>query len=451
MDMYNKMDEYSITLDEIFILVKKSWKYILILSVLCASLFAAYKYKEDVAVYNESIALAQQDADSLLSTMSDNEKEQIKNYKALKAEVDNMKEIERDSIILSIGAYDVYTYNLQFILNNNSNVASENVLNVYQNYINCGGLTQELERELEGKYEARYLQEIISATIPGQGTDIEGQLLNVDIKGNSLEFCLEVSENIKQLLMSYQERTNAHIGENKLSLVNESAVEGYSQEIGRYKETFRAYLEDITKKEKASYDALTELQKLSIEREGNSFETNVDSVKSAGISWKYAFVGLLCGACMAIVLIIANFILSPYFNTVNEFGRIYKVNVITSITEKNIGKNESYETEVSLGAISLEKICNKTGYDSVIMCCDDVSLEETQIVEDLKKMLLEKNINCNFASNILTNSSSVSQLEKGRGIFLIEKLSKSKKKDFTNKLSRCEMYGITVLGVIVIK
>ena len=69
----------------------------------------------------------------------------------------------------------------------------------------------------------------------------------------------------------------------------------------------------------------------------------------------------------------------------------------------------------------------------------------------LSNKLKERNIHCKVISDILNNSEAVADIEKNGHIIYVEELYKSKKQDFSEKLTLAKVYGNVVVGVIVVK
>lgn len=452
--MNNKSDEYSITIEEIVFLIKKNCKFILFWAVIFAMLSMTYKYisdKNDYNDYNVEHSFRLQNVDELLLNMTSDERNKLEYYESLKTEIERMKEKEENSIIMSIMEHSTYVFNMQVLINSISDVDNTNVVYLYENYINSGKLAEELEVALGNQYEAKYLQEVITAFVQKEDAKEPLQLLTVRVFGKDEVFCLEVGDAVKHLLQLYQERVDSVIGKSEVYFINEAIIETYSSDVQWYKQNFKNKLDALLLEETTKYEQLNDIQKYVIELKDKNIMEPPETFENVKLSWRSGIIGVFTGICFAIIFVIAKFLLSPCFTTVNEYGRIFNIKVINTFDTRNNVKNKIDEKEIVLCASKLEKICEKRGYNNITLCCDERILKENRFIEDITKSFHLQKISCNIVDNILTNSNAISELKKDKGIVFIEMNSKSRKKDFASKLSLCEQFGIEILGAIVIE
>lgn len=440
-----KRDEYSITIEEIMELIKRGWKIILVFALILSITLPGYKYWKDKKLQEQSVTSSEN------NILSDTQTQQILDYKEVVKRVEELKKVQDESIILSIDENNAGIARFQIVLSNSSNLSTEDLKEVYLNYINNGGLSSDIETDSEGKYKSRFLYDVIegisNVSNNDDGDAKASKLITIRVLGPDKEFCDEMQEVIIGQLEAYQKELIGKVGQHQIDLIDEVFVVSKSSAVVSAKQEYQNDLKALESSAKELYNVLSDTQKQELEENSDISSENGIHVSEVKISWKYAVLGCVAGVGVGIIVILAIFLLSNKFNTVKEFGRFFGVNVIAAFEQKK--KDGLSEKELGLLVSKISKLCECGSISSIALCCE--TEKEDAWVLDLSNKLKEKNIHCKVINNILNDSGAVADIEKDGHIIYIEELYKSKKQDFSEKLTLAKTYGNIVVGVIVAK
>ena len=441
-------DEYSITINEIMTMVKKRWIVIILCIVAVASFLPTYKYVKD-----KQVQQLQMEANEMLAEEIVLEEEDLLRVNEYLLEMQllaNMKEEKNESIFLSLDPYNVPVNDLRLMLHNNSKMSTDDILDIYSLYVNGGGLATWLESRLDYAYEAKYLQEIIHATyVSKTGENDRGTgVIHIRILGIDEQFCRDIKMLLVERLNEFENEIINEVGDHAISFIYDELAVLKVENVLTTREKYDENLKKQETKMDELYNTLSYEQRLYIDREINPDEISEQVVSVVSFSWKYFVVGIFVGVLVGIAIVLAEFILSNKINTVNEFGRIYNIDVLDIIKKENVDvKNLNSD----FCMIKVAKICECNDINDVTLCCVDGDIKQSLLLKNIESYLNENNVHCNVTSDVLEKTENISQFRKNSNVIFVEKLYETKKKDFALKLDLCNKLNNRILGAIVIQ
>lgn len=378
-------DEVVIDLRVLMWEVLRKWHIILVVCVIFAIASAMFGIHRNKA---QSVEVS---PENLYEQLKPAEIVKVNNLVSIQKRIDEKTEYEKNSIYMSLNAYDVDVARTDFILSDNPD--NKYIRQMYTTYMFEGGLYNNIIKEYSDDISLENLSELIKIMISDRKVNVNedseenyykgndlNRVISVRILGRDKKQCQElqslVIKNVKQYEKSVQSKYNNH----SINEVSSNVYKAVDTDIASAKSTYDSQMYSLYNEYQSLYNALSDTQislfdKLINEEEDEDVtEEKTEAVQpaSGGISLKYVIVGILAGGFLSVVVVV----LLTMFN-----GKIF---VQRQITDRGLarvfgtfGKNKNNIASVVLGDVGTDK----TSQLDIIVAKVDVFCKKNDISE----------------------------------------------------------------------
>lgn len=378
-------DEVVIDLRVLMWEVLRKWHIILVVCVIFAIASAMFGIHRNKA---QSVEVS---PENLYEQLKPAEIVKVNNLVSIQKRIDEKTEYEKNSIYMSLNAYDVDVARTDFILSDNPD--NKYIRQMYTTYMFEGGLYNNIIKEYSDDISLENLSELIKIMISDRKVNVNedseenyykgndlNRVISVRILGRDKKQCQElqslVIKNVKQYEKSVQSKYNNH----SINEVSSNVYKAVDTDIASAKSTYDSQMYSLYNEYQSLYNALSDTQislfdKLINEEEDEDVtEEKTEAVQpaSGGISLKYVIVGILAGGFLSVVVVV----LLTMFN-----GKIF---VQRQITDRGLarvfgtfGKNKNNIASVVLGDVGTDK----TSQLDIIVAKVDVFCKKNDITE----------------------------------------------------------------------
>ena len=378
-------DEVVIDLRVLMWEVLRKWHIILVVCVIFAIASAMFGIHRNKA---QSVEVS---PENLYEQLKPAEIVKVNNLVSIQKRIDEKTEYEKNSIYMSLNAYDVDVARTDFILSDNPD--NKYIRQMYTTYMFEGGLYNNIIKEYSDDISLENLSELIKIMISARKVNVNedseenyykgndlNRVISVRILGRDKKQCQElqslVIKNVKQYEKSVQSKYNNH----SINEVSSNVYKAVDTDIASAKSTYDSQMYSLYNEYQSLYNALSDTQislfdKLINEEEDEDVtEEKTEAVQpaSGGISLKYVIVGILAGGFLSVVVVV----LLTMFN-----GKIF---VQRQITDRGLarvfgtfGKNKNNIASVVLGDVGTDK----TSQLDIIVAKVDVFCKKNDISE----------------------------------------------------------------------
>lgn len=378
-------DEVVIDLRVLMWEILRKWHIILVVCIIFAIASAMFGIHRNKA---QSVEVS---PENLYEQLKPAEIVKVNNLVSIQKRIDEKTEYEKNSIYMSLNAYDVDVARTDFILSDNPD--NKYIRQMYTTYMFEGGLYNNIIKEYSDDISLENLSELIKIMISDRKVNVNedseenyykgndlNRVISVRILGRDKKQCQElqslVIKNVKQYEKNVQSKYNNH----SIKEVSSNVYKAVDTDIASVKSTYDSQMYSLYNEYQSLYNALSDIQislfdKLINEEEDEDVtEEKPEAVQpaSGGISLKYVIVGILAGGFMSVVVVV----LLTMFN-----GKIF---VQRQITDRGLarvfgtfGKNKNNIASVVLGDVGTDK----TSQLDIIVAKVDVFCKKNDITE----------------------------------------------------------------------
>ncbi len=378
-------DEVVIDLRVLMWEILRKWHIILVVCIIFAIASAMFGIHRNKA---QSVEVS---PENLYEQLKPAEIVKVNNLVSIQKRIDEKTEYEKNSIYMSLNAYDVDVARTDFILSDNPD--NKYIRQMYTTYMFEGGLYNDIIKEYSDDISLENLSELIKIMISDRKVNVNedseenyykgndlNRVISVRILGRDKKQCQElqslVIKNVKQYEKSVQSKYNNH----SINEVSSNVYKAVDTDIASAKSTYDSQMYSLYNEYQSLYNALSDTQislfdKLINEEEDEDVtEEKTEAVQpaSGGISLKYVIVGILAGGFLSVVVVV----LLTMFN-----GKIF---VQRQITDRGLarvfgtfGKNKNNIASVVLGDVGTDK----TSQLDIIVAKVDVFCKKNDISE----------------------------------------------------------------------
>lgn len=378
-------DEVVIDLRVLMWEILRKWHIILVVCIIFAIASAMFGIHRNKA---QSVEVS---PENLYEQLKPAEIVKVNNLVSIQKRIDEKTEYEKNSIYMSLNAYDVDVARTDFILSDNPD--NKYIRQMYTTYMFEGGLYNDIIKEYSDDISLENLSELIKIMISDRKVNVNedseenyykgndlNRVISVRILGRDKKQCQElqslVIKNVKQYEKSVQSKYNNH----SINEVSSNVYKAVDTDIASAKSTYDSQMYSLYNEYQSLYNALSDTQislfdKLINEEEDEDVtEEKTEAVQpaSGGISLKYVIVGILAGGFLSVVVVV----LLTMFN-----GKIF---VQRQITDRGLarvfgtfGKNKNNIASVVLGDVGTDK----TSQLDIIVAKVDVFCKKNDITE----------------------------------------------------------------------
>lgn len=376
-------DEVVIDLRVLMWEILRKWHIILVVCVIFAIVSAMFGIHRNKA---QSVEVS---SENLYEQLKPAEIVKVNNLVSIQKRIDEKTEYEKNSIYMSLNAYDVDVARTDFILSDNHD--NKYIRQMYTTYMFEGGLYNDIIKEYSDNISLENLSELVRIILSDckvnvnedsednyyKGNDLN-RVISVKILGRDKEQCQElqslVIKNVKQYEKNVQSKYNNH----SIEEVASNVYKAVDTDIASVKSTYDSQMYSLYNEYQSLYNALSDTQISLFDKlmndEEDVTEEKVETVQpaSGGINLKYVIVGILAGGFISVVVVV----LLTMFN-----GKIF---VQRQITDRGLarvfgtfGKNKNNIASVVLGDVGTDK----TSQLDIIVAKVDVFCKKNDINE----------------------------------------------------------------------
>ena len=363
----------------------RKWHIILVVCIIFAIASAMFGIHRNKA---QSVEVS---PENLYEQLKPAEIVKVNNLVSIQKRIDEKTEYEKNSIYMSLNAYDVDVARTDFILSDNPD--NKYIRQMYTTYMFEGGLYNDIIKEYSDDISLENLSELVKITLSERKVNVNedseenyykgndlNRVISVRILGRDKKQCQElqslVIKNVKQYEKNVQSKYNNH----SIKEVSSNVYKAVDTDIASVKSTYDSQMYSLYNEYQSLYNALSDIQislfdKLINEEEDEDVtEEKPEAVQpaSGGISLKYVIVGILAGGFLSVVVVV----LLTMFN-----GKIF---VQRQITDRGLarvfgtfGKNKNNIASVVLGDVGTDK----TSQLDIIVAKVDVFCKKNDITE----------------------------------------------------------------------
>ena len=378
-------DEVVIDLRVLMWEILRKWHIILVVCIIFAIASAMFGIHRNKA---QSVEVS---PENLYEQLKPAEIVKVNNLVSIQKRIDEKTEYEKNSIYMSLNAYDVDVARTDFILSDNPD--NKYIRQMYTTYMFEGGLYNDIIKENSDDISLENLSELVKITLSERKVNVNedseenyykgndlNRVISVRILGRDKKQCQElqslVIKNVKQYEKNVQSKYNNH----SIKEVSSNVYKAVDTDIASVKSTYDSQMYSLYNEYQSLYNALSDIQislfdKLINEEEDEDVtEEKPEAVQpaSGGISLKYVIVGILAGGFLSVVVVV----LLTMFN-----GKIF---VQRQITDRGLarvfgtfGKNKNNIASVVLGDVGTDK----TSQLDIIVAKVDVFCKKNDITE----------------------------------------------------------------------
>lgn len=462
-------DEVVIDLRVLMWEILRKWHIILVVCVIFAvasGMFGIHKNKA------QSVEILPED---LYEQLKPAEIVKVNNLVAIQRRIDEKAEYEKNSIYMSLNAYDVDVARTDFILSDNPD--NKYIRQMYTTFMFEGGLYNNIIKEYKGDVSLENLSELIKIILSDRKVNVNedseenyykgndlNRIISVRILGKDKKQCQElqslVIKNVKQYEKSVQSKYNNH----SIEEVSSNVYKAVDIDIASAKSTYDSQMYSLYNEYQSIYNALSDTQislfdKLLSEDEDIIEEKEETAQPVSGkISLKYVIVGILAGGFLSVVAIV----LITMFN-----GRIF---VQRQITDRGLarvfgtfGKNKNNIASIVLGDVGTDKTsqldiivakvnvyCKKNDVSELVIIDNCTTETGKSRMKNVVDTIQKSGINCKKVT-LSEGDSKYTELCDKNNIVVIEELGKGTLKSLEYMFTQLKDLESKVCGVICVQ
>ncbi len=434
---------YDITIYDLFPLVLKKWRKILLIGLIVAVVFGLYKFIPLLNIANNDQLLATQVIEKELLQDSINEIQEEVNLKEKE-----LKESIYYNLEPSMITKGIVSYYIDAPIQDEALGFQSDLVYLYVDYFNSGEIYKVVAKQLSDDIKPVYLSQIIKAE--ANGTNAPSSF-NIFVMGASSKQTNEILQLIKQEINNKQSEFSNLVSEHTSKLTSENIVVVSDSKV-LDDQNFQTNRYEALKTE--LNDKKSQLQNI---------EAQVNTIKDAVISGLlYSLIGLLAGIVLAMIY---------YFITVNLSNNIksrkqiiinYGLEVLGELIQKNNKSNrldmlisklarEPYglSTEEINRIIANNIIAMSKSKNILIVGCKDIINTEI-IFEGISSCDILMDYKVGFSDKPLHTSETLSNVLKCDSIILIVKKNKTSLDELQNAIHTVNKYNKDLVGTILV-
>ena len=378
-------DEVVIDLRVLMWEILRKWHIILVVCIIFAIASAMFGIHRNKA---QSVEVS---PENLYEQLKPAEIVKVNNLVSIQKRIDEKTEYEKNSIYMSLNAYDVDVARTDFILSDNPD--NKYIRQMYTTYMFEGGLYNDIIKEYSDDISLENLSELVKITLSERKVNVNedseenyykgndlNRVISVRILGRDKKQCHELQSLVIKNVKQYEKNGESKYNNHSIKEVSSNVYKAVDTDIASVKSTYDSQMYSLYNEYQSLYNALSDIQislfdKLINEEEDEDVtEEKPEAVQpaSGGISLKYVIVGILAGGFMSVVVVV----LLTMFN-----GKIF---VQRQITDRGLarvfgtfGKNKNNIASVVLGDVGTDK----TSQLDIIVAKVDVFCKKNDITE----------------------------------------------------------------------
>ena len=439
------------------------WKLWIVCALLFAILLPGVKYAKDARTYKA----AQQPQDETQSVaFTKTEQQQIDDVKSLQVLLDKNSLYMQESLLMNIDPYQEHVLELKYYIDSDYtyNYSKDNkqnytsaITNAYVDYAANGLSQKEIWKDVNTKAEAKYLAELVSATVDSDNT------FSVLVKYTDEKSLKSVSEAIQKELKGRYEDIADRIGSHKLVLVSENYQVQTDSDLANSQNAVTGLIKSYRDQISTLTSAMTEDQlkvvdsELAAERENETAdeETVPETVEVSApvFSKKYVVLGFVMGIFLAALYLVCVAVLSNKLQEAEELVRFYKLRQFGILTQnkgsKGInGKLLSAEASVQLAISNIELYCKNEGITKLFLTGSEIERVDKNTITQIVEGLSTKGIQTVYGENICYDAAAMREASEAGHVVLVEITDVSIYQEIEKELRMLKDWNVNIAGCV---
>ena len=311
-----KDDEIEISFIELIKMLTKKIKFIIMIAAAVGVALPLVMFAKDSADYKEYLAILDKREDSqyIEEILSMNEINGIEQYYNYKAKIEQLEKKKEESILLNMSCDNVSKMTMQFYINAENNM-SDDIVSLYRNYIENGGLASDLVEEYKN-VKPELLQELYWI-VNSNSNIVQPRVFEISVIGESDDECTKLVQAIEDSLKDYNSELGTVIGEHTIACVQRLLVNGYEDVVYAVRNNFYSDYAHVNNELNRLLSSFNEVQKAIIFGE-NVADNEMEVVEKPQISILYAIIGVIVGGCIAVALLCVRVLFNGKIQSVEE-------------------------------------------------------------------------------------------------------------------------------------
>lgn len=483
MDSYQNYEQ-EIDLKDLMFSVLRRWRPIILIAIIFALLLGGLKVFKGLGQIKDAEFMAEkeQEYQDSLDQYEISKARLSKEIENIKNSLESQNEYMEKSILMNINPYDEYAASASFYVSTDYQImpgmvyqnpdTAASIMAAYMSMIQDGEMYNYVLRGMDSSLERRYLQELVTVT-----PNYDNNMFSIRVIHSTEEGAEHIMSLIMDSLEEYNSIITQAIGPHNLSVIKDarpaaseaasfSGTDDTASEMDVYTTVdleLEKWQQDQSLRTETLNQSLTDKTKeLSEMKEpANSMPSRTGAVKS-GI--KYAVLGGILGAFMAVFFICVAFLMSDKLNNEKELRRRYNLMVlgvfgakkrkqIFSCIDHFLDRLEGVQTEkmsddtmrsvVAANVMNYvgeaKKILLVTSSDSMVL--DSVSNQISPVLPDLSLMV---------GGNLDWEAEAIKKAADCDAVILVEKRGTSTFSGIERELGMVKSLDKKVLGCIIL-
>lgn len=379
------------------------------------------------------------------------------------------------SLMMSIDPYNESRITLQLlvIVTEPTDAGSEekenlthSLLDSYRAYIESGSLACDISKEMNGKINEEYINELISVHSSLNDDAVSmGNCLTIALINNSQIDKFE--EIVLKMLDNYRNSLKRSIGEHELQLIDSWENTVYDSDLLNDQRNYAYNLTATENRVKEALSTFTEVQKKYYNYKIGIGEESEDAISDTPANFvnPVFFVLGVCGGLFCIILfLVIKYLVSTniiseqdYYGMfhIKPFGTIFataqQCNSINSFIQRfEYGEDlfEDFQENISYIALKIKLACKINKVEKIACISSDFSKLSENIFNDLYNALEKERITLVKIDKLLMNAKAMDELFDIGYCIMIEQTEHSQMNKIQRTVDFCGENDIKILGVV---
>ncbi len=468
--------EKTVTVGELWREIGRRFWVVIILAVVFALIFGAYKYYRDSRdAEKEASAAGEIVVDD---SLTDEEITEVENILRVKENMADLQNYIDNSVLMQIDASNVSTVVLQYRIEVPTEAVTEkyeqDLMAAYQSYIENKALVSDLT---EDGYDVdeQYLGELIDVSIDSGTADSDdttseeeeaaARCFTVQVIHEDQESAEELADLVEEQIDTYQNKLTAEIGSHTLTLLNRAYVSAVDTGQRTYKsdrignilsmqDRVEEMEEDLSS---AQQELLQQYEDLGITSSSVVDEDTEEDAEqtTVRISRRYVLLGAVVGIVVAIILLIVICIMRGCIMSPNDIRRLYNLRVLGELKLSGNGRvkqggiSMAQEQQMKVLLANLKNVCAENGIKEILFGGSTKWKEDDGLAEQLGEEMAKVGIKTTYIADLPYSAEAIGQLDEWKTVVLLEKNRDAAFEMIEAEIRTCLEHEARIVGVVV--
>ena len=384
----------------------------------------------------------------------------------LEAEAEILRNYLQNSIYMQIDPSKQNTVGLQYYIQAFEDDSIDDLISAYTSYVNAGSIVDDIQGFKD--IDSEYLTELISASSGSKSetvyvypedmnTKIKKKILNIEVIYNDEVACDNLSKEVEEAIESYTAELGDKLGSYEITKLDEWKSIVVNTEISEAKSRIQNMLNILNTSINSIKNGFSENQKEVYKGEEPVEEEVTPSIHLT----VYVIMGMALGCILAVVILIAYYVLSKRIKYKKEFQEFFNLNIFGVyflrkrsglyewIVKRRNGQLKDIKEE-EYNAIVVAKIVNYCRNEKIQSIYFPIQ-KELAFMQVIEQGLHKEGINFIQGNDILTNIIALEKAKDVGAIILLGRLERTKYDEMEQTIRLCDEFDIDIAGVIAVE